>query len=297
MTQVNDIIILPTYPPHFRYAIPLLDQYYSFIKPSEQVDVYIVFSNVADYEAFIKQIAIKFWRDMFKHVIVDHDFSIKNKFLVQTYKKFYAMQNLSYKRALIIDSDTSILRTFNMKDFIAKSSFNRILYKHKFYHPFDVNVMNTSREYFGFPLHQGMYFEEPWIVRKDWVMEFFNWWLKDRCLFEVMSEIPVGKNIFDMVAYNDYLLNFKRDEIIVKDSDEILAKYGIDTRKGEGFVNFNIIVQHLHGKPEMLEKLAGILKDNDIVVISGSDFSVNQLMKYNEDVCIRLHIDRVFSNS
>jgi len=291
--MANDIIIIPTYPPHYRYVVPFLDQYYSFIKPSEQVDVHIIFSNIADYEAFIKQAVTKFWRDMFKSTIVENDFSINNKFLVQCYKKFYAMQNLTYKRALIIDSDTSILRTFNVKDFIAKNQLNTILYKHKFYHQFDVNVVNTCREYFGFPRHQGMYFEQPWIIRKDWIMEFFDWWLKGRNLFKVMSEIPVGKNIFEIVAYYDYLINFKRDEIIVKDSDEILAKHGIDASKSQGFVNFNWIIQHLHGNPDNLKTLANILKENEIVVVCGSDFAVNELMKYNDDICMRLHIDRV----
>jgi hypothetical protein len=290
MSEQEDIIFIPTYPPHFGCVWKLLGQYFTMIAEEERVPVYVVFSYEADRAAFHEKCAEE-WRDKYHSVVVDNMLMCGNKFILQCYKKFYALQKLNYRRAMVWDSDTEIIKAFSPKAMIASDKHITTLYKHKNYHPFDAAVIANTRRFFGYTTtEKAMYFEQPWIFVKEWVDEFFGWWLKGRDLLQVMNTVPPKQNVFEILAYYEYLVEFKRGIVNVIDCDEIMEKHGIDVKKGQGFINLNYIYQFHKHYP--VQKLAEIVKEQGIVMICGNNGFVEQMMQHNPDICIRLHVDR-----
>jgi hypothetical protein len=98
------------------------------------------------------------------------------------------------------------------------------------------------------------------------------------------------QNVFEILAYYEYLVEFKHDIVSVVDSDEIMAKHGVDIRKGQGFINFNYIYQFSRHYP--VQKLADIIKEQGIVMICGNNKFIAEMMALNPEICIRLHVDR-----
>lgn len=286
----KDIIFVPTYPPHFNFARKLLGQYFTMIEEKERVPIYIVFSSEADRAAFHEKCDEE-WREKYYSLIVDNMVRCGNKFIIQCYKKFYALKHLDYRRAMVWDSDTEIVRAFSPKDMISSDKHITTLYKHKYYHNFDAAVINNTRRFFGFARNEhAMYFEQPWIFVKEWVNEFFDWWLKGRDLLQVMNSVPLRQNVFEILAYYEYLVEFKKDIMTIVDSDEIMARHGVDVKKGQGFINLNYIYQFSKHHP--VEKLAEIIKEQGIVMICGNNHFMQKMMELNSDICVRLHVDR-----
>lgn len=289
-SEQEDIIFVPTYPPHFAFATKLLGQYFTMIAEEERVPMYVVFSSESDKAAFHEK-CDEAWRDLYRSLVVDNMIRCGNKFIQQCYKKFYALKHLEFRRALVLDSDTEIVKSFSPKVMIASDKHITTLYKHKNYHNFDAAVINNTRRFFGFPTNErAMYFEQPWIFVKEWIDEFFEWWLKGRDLLQVMNSVLLRQNVFEILAYYEYLVEFKKDIMTIVDSDEIMEKHGVIVKKGQGFINFNYIYQFNKHYP--VEKLAEIVKEQEIVMICGNNHFMQKMMELNPNICVRLHVDR-----
>lgn len=291
--EAEDIIILPTYPPHFGFACAFLEQYAEHVEPEEQVPVCVVFSSPQECSDFAAFVADKKKVPPYRCHVVERVPALDNKFLVQCFKKFDAMQRLSYRRALIIDSDTAVLKSFSPRRMLAADLGARLIYRHKHYHHHDDCVVRNTRRFFGFLDADGepaMYFEQPWIIVKAWVSEFFDWWLRDRQLFDVMNAMPRDLSVYEILAYYEYLVRFKSEEVVVLDSDDVMAEHGVDVRSGQMFVNFNYIYQYAGSQP--VEKLAGIVRERGIVMVCGNDDFIGRMMAHDPEICIRLHVDR-----
>jgi hypothetical protein len=297
----EDIIILPTYPPHFGCARAFLEQYAEYVEPEERVPVCVVFSSpqeCSDFAAFVADGAAAAAAEKmisYRCHVVERVPALDNKFLVQCFKKFDALQRLSYRRALIIDSDTAVLnKSFSPRRMLAADLGARLIYRHKNCQRDEVVVRNT-RHFFGFDdaaagEQPAMYFEQPWIIVKAWVSEFFDWWLRGRQLFDVMNAMPRDLTVFEILAYYEYLVRFKSEEVVVLDSDDVMAKHGVDVRSGQMYVNFNYVYQYAGSQP--VEKLADIVRERGIVMICGNDDFIRRMMEHDPEICIRLHVDR-----
>jgi len=95
----NTAFLIPVHPPKYTYLYDLIN---SFINNEISIDLYIVFSNSADFEMFLM-------KDYIKPIILSGIINTKN---IVVFKKFYGLKQLSkssYDYIIVCDSETAII--------------------------------------------------------------------------------------------------------------------------------------------------------------------------------------------
>ena len=99
MKIYDTAFLIPVHPPKYTHVYDMIN---SFITNNICMDVYIVFSNIEDYDMFLM-------KDYIKPIIVSG--SLNNKSII-TFKKFYGLKHLSnssYEYIIVCDSETAII--------------------------------------------------------------------------------------------------------------------------------------------------------------------------------------------
>jgi hypothetical protein len=99
MKIYDTALLIPVHPPKYTYVYGLIN---SFINNEISIDLYIVFSNSADFEMFLM-------KDYIKPIVLSG--IINNKSII-TFKKFYGLKHLSnssYDYIIVCDSETAII--------------------------------------------------------------------------------------------------------------------------------------------------------------------------------------------
>jgi len=169
MALITDVaFVIPSYPPHYNYLYDLLDK---LKKHNIIIDIFIVFSNQADYECFKL-------KDNIKSIVLKEPLNTSSKV---TFKKFYALNQLinsNYDYFIVCDSEIDII----------PENFNYINIREKI-----ENIFKNKKIYAGDLKGKGikyvntycssLYKGEEYNLLKEATKEFtlYSWW----------SDIPV----------------------------------------------------------------------------------------------------------
>ena len=177
-------LIIPTFPPHYKYIYNLLNKYiYNYI------DIYLVFSNKDDMSLF------EYKDKIYYFVLNNEDITINNIVLK---KKFYALlkliNNQKYEYFIVCDSEIDIIKeNFNINNIYKKITHifdNKYIYSGTVNNDYFNNTTKKSTEFF---------------LIKDDIIKLKELTLNYK-LYYWFSDLPVYKrsHLYDFFSKIDY---------------------------------------------------------------------------------------------
>jgi hypothetical protein len=199
--------IIPTHPPHFKFAFDALYSYNINVKG----DLYFIFSNDMDYQSFKSKTT-----EDFNHLILESPFTTYKNII--NAKKFYAVDKLSkkYKYIGVFDTESEFIKPYNeyteyknifeSREFKSNNSENgKLITKDVLdvmqFNEIQRNIILKETD----NLNQYWWFNEACVYESETFYEFFQWLqLKDN-----FTDIMGGRHYFDYFLYSMWLIAFK----------------------------------------------------------------------------------------
>ena len=240
-------LIIPSYPPHFKYVKKLLSSIDKFNLDKDVTNIYLILSkNDYDYSLIMEyntiNIIVLFLEDIIFYVFTNLTKSKENintvtnlikycdKFSFQSLKKIlsvkYITSYLKYDFVYVLDSEGLFIRPFSINSIFIKYLKNkRIFYNskqrlHYIQSILSKNILNTDIPVPGWLLENYL-----WIYEKNIVDDFFELIFKN--IFEIVdiTNIIKKKTYIEIVYYHFIYINNSKYGYKFIDTYEIMKKY------------------------------------------------------------------------
>jgi hypothetical protein len=308
----NFCLIIPTYPPHFKYVNKLLCSIDKFKLDKDVTNIYLIISK-NDYDNSLIgryntiNIIVLFLEDIIFDIFTNLNKSEENinsaknlinycdKFSFQSIKKIlsvkYAVSYLKYDYVYVLDSEGLFIRPFSINSIFNEYLKNkRIFYnsKHRLTHKRSIlskDILNTNIHVPGWLLENYL-----WIYEKKIIDDFFESIFTN--IFKVTDITNAVKEgtFIEIVYYHFIFINNNKYNYEFIDIHELMKKY-LNAEKFENITgkHYSIgedIRQYL--SPEIVENISNFYKDYNIInfKIRVNDININFIKNTKSIICI-----------
>ena len=227
--------IIPTHPPHFKFAFDALYSYNINVKG----DLYFIFSNNMEYELFKSKTT-----EDFNYLILEKPFTeYKNRINA---KKFFGVNELltKYKYIAIFDSETEFVKPydeyteykkiFESRQFKSNNSSNGTEITNSI-----LDILQLSKTQKDLilretdNLNQYWWFNEACVYESETFYEFFDWLQSKNNFIDIME----GTTYFDYLLYSIWLIIFKGFKIKKLCNDKVFDWAALEVETDLDIIN------------------------------------------------------------
>lgn len=266
-------IVIPTYPPHFKYNYKFLDSFEKYCKDKNNAKIYFVIDkkHVNSFKYETNNYQILEFENMVKSIegVNNIDFLFDTKYPHQSIKKLYSSLYLK-EDCLVLDSENEFLKNFTIFELENSIVNKHIIYTTKFVSDLANTVKNDCNTVLNFNSKNWYFLRSYWYFRYD-ICNKLHKYLSNK------HKIPF--NILKKITFFEYQLycQFIEKENILP----VINCYDL--------INNNFS-KEIENSSTNFEYICSILNDNNISMYQ------DYLLKNNEQIC-RLHwMDERYKN-
>ena len=248
--------LIPTYPPHFKYAKDLLTSFYKN-NLDKQADLFFIFTDEKEKVEF---------GECYSYIILPKELRVfENKGIINI-KKFYGISQLKdrYNYIIILDDESKFIKNINLEKLCNNYFKNKILYGNNCSDPCNCASIVHSRLDAIFPnnnIDKNLYlwFNQLCIYKSDTIDDFFN----KINYKEIIKKISYHD--FDYYIYMYYLILYQGFSIVDMRAEcdygfcETVERYKL--LDGYKKLNLNLSTQYMYK----------LLKNKNLFVLIHSD--------------------------